>query len=102
MRVKVAKHKDGIRRDGVFYPKESDGYCEIPNEIAQRFGFIPRAETTAPDNTITEEPAEEDAASKDELVEMASGLGLGAPSTLKRWSVERLEREIAEAGESDE
>ena len=37
---------------------------------------------------------------KETLVEQAAYLGLGAPSTLRRWSVERLEREI-EAQEAE-
>jgi len=37
---------------------------------------------------------------KEALIEKASDRGLGAPSTLKRWSIERLEREI-EAQEAE-
>ena len=37
---------------------------------------------------------------KESLIEKASSLGMGAPSTLGRWSVKRLEREI-EAQEAE-
>ena len=47
----------------------------------------------------TEETATAD---KDALVERAAELGIGAPSTLKRWGVEKLSAAIEEAEESTE
>ena len=48
---------------------------------------------SAPDLVVSE-------SDKEQLIEKVSSLGIGAPSTLRRWSVDRLEREI-EAQEAE-
>jgi len=83
MKIKAAKHKDALHYNGIAYPKDEDGYCEIPEDIAIRAGFARRKKQEAVDPE-----------SKEKLVEIAAGLGLAAPSTLNRWSKDRLLKEI--------
>jgi hypothetical protein len=92
--TKKAFHKGEIWREGEVY--------DYPGDTPPGYAFKILTEKDVKDER--KKQAEEAAASnedkaKEKLIADASRLGIGAPSTLARWGVDRLEKAIAEARE---
>ncbi|MEX2444498.1 MAG: hypothetical protein WD492_12895 [Alkalispirochaeta sp.] len=93
--------------DGRVYPADSDGYCEIPEDVALRAGFVSRqmVEKPVPNGTEGDEGGEVldvdlEELDKDGLVEIATRLKVDSPSNLKRWGEDRLREEIRKAADA--
>lgn len=97
--TKKAYHKGEIWREGKVYDYPGDnppGYAfKILSEAEAK-----EAEKAEEKEKVTDAPGKEEKKeekAKEKLVADASRLGIGPPSALARWSIERLEKAIAEA-----
>lgn len=97
MKVKAGARKTSLKYNGVEYPVDKDGYCEMPDDVAVRAGFVQRESVVPMSKRLTANDPE-----KDDLVAQAIELRIAPPSILQRWGSEKLREEIAKATESSQ